>query len=239
MLALALAPALYAQSSEGKTIDELKPYMKEFYALPEQERRAYIEHQQEASRLFNQKRIFESLEELRKAEKIFDKGPETWNLRGSCYVELRAFDKALKCFDKALEIAPENLSVEFNIAEVHFVSRQWQKAHDAFKALLEKLPEQAIALSRISEFKLLLCKIKLGKMEEAVRLANKYDYLDDSPYHYYAKAVLAFEEGDENEAQKWMSQATRIFSSANILAPWHDTMIEVGYVKSFFGGDRE
>ena len=31
--------------------------------------------------------------------------------------------------------------------------------------------------------------------------------------------------------------ANRIFQDPNILAPWQDTLVEYGYIKSFYGGD--
>jgi Flp pilus assembly protein TadD len=78
-------------------------------------------------RLFQQKRIFEALDALEKAGAIFEASPEVYNLRGSCYVEMRAFDKALREFGEASALSKDNPSIEFNIAEVLFVTRQWQK----------------------------------------------------------------------------------------------------------------
>ena len=217
-------------------MDNVLPYQKAFLNLSAEKRAEFAKHQREASKLFNQKRIIESLEAIRLAEEAFDELPEMWNLRGSCYVELRAFDKALECFHKALKIAGENPSILFNIGEVHFVTQRWQEAHDAFSSLLKKIPEERTGLSRITEFKVMLCKLKLGQEDQARILANKYDYLDDSPFHHYAKAALAYHEDDLETAEQEIARATRIFRNAQLLAPWHDTMVEFGYIKSFYGG---
>ena len=242
LILLALSPQLLAQAAKpanGKQVDSLLPHQKAFSNLPLETRKAFITHHREASRLFSEKRIIECLEALKMVEKAFADSPELWNLRGSCYVELRAFDKALYSFRKAAEITDANYSIQFNIAEVHFVSHEWQTAHDVFVDLLKRLPEGRKDLARISEFKVMLCKFKLGKEAEARELANKYDYLDDSPYHYFSKAVLAYEEGDSAAAERWIARAARIFRNATVLAPWHDTLVEYGYIKSFYGGEGQ
>jgi tetratricopeptide (TPR) repeat protein len=216
---------------------ELLPNQKAFLNLPEENRKDFIKHVSEATRLFQQKRVFETLEELDKAEKIFADSPEIMNLRGSCFVEMRAFDKALDQFKKASELSKDNPSIGFNIAEVYFVTKEWQKSVDLFEKILKDIPPANIALSRLVEFKILLCKKKLGKKDEAVMLAEKYDFLDDSPYYYYAKAALAYDDNNLIKAEEWLAIAGRIFQDPNVVAPWQDTLVEYGYIKSFYGDE--
>jgi predicted Zn-dependent protease len=235
------APKAPAEAAEEAPKPELSANQKAFLNLPEENRKNFAKHLNEASRLFQAKRIFETLDELHKAEKIFADAPEIYNLRGSCYVEFRAFDKSIDEFNKALALSPGNPSVEFNIAEVLFVTARtngkWKEAHDAFEVLSKKIPSDNLVLGRLVEFKLLLCKEKLGLKEEVAALADKYDYLDDSPYHYFAKAAVAYEKGDLLKAEEWLAMSGRIFQSPEILAPWQDTLVEFGYIKSFYGDD--
>ncbi|MEO5712144.1 MAG: tetratricopeptide repeat protein [Luteolibacter sp.] len=216
---------------------ELMPNQKAFLNLPEESRKEFIKHLGEASRLFQQKRIFETLEEVDKASKIFEDSPEVLNMRGSCFVEMRAFDKALEQFKKAAALAKDNPSIEFNIAEVLFCTKEWKKADELFEKIMKALPPENIALGRLVEFKILLCKKKLGKDDEVAILAEKYDFLDDSPYYYYAKAALAYDAKDLVKAEEWLGIASRIFQDPNVLAPWQDTLVEYGYIKSFYGDD--
>jgi tetratricopeptide (TPR) repeat protein len=216
---------------------ELLPNQKAFLNLPEERRKEFFKHLNEAERIYKQKRIFEALEELDKATAIFKDSPEIHNLRGSCFVEMRAFDKALTEFKKAADLSKDNPSIEFNIGEMHFVTREWNMALDIFEKVLKQLPPEAIAMSRLTEFKILLCKMKLGKKDEATILAEKFDFLDDSPYHYYAKAALAYEDKNLSKAEEWLATAGRIFKDPKVLAPWQDTLVEYGYIKSFYGDD--
>src|SRR5437763_1319121 len=73
---------------------ELLPNQQAFLNLPEEKRKEFVKHLNEANRIFQQKRVIETLDELNKAAAIFKDSPEIYNLRGSCYVEMRAFDKA-------------------------------------------------------------------------------------------------------------------------------------------------
>lgn len=234
----AAAAAESAAKAEQAPVQDMLPNQKAFLNLAEERRKDFIKHLNEANRLFQQKRIFETLEQLQKAEIIFNESPEIFNLRGSCYVEMRAFDRALEDFNKALTLSEANPSIRFNIAEVYFVTREWQKALEVFEKVLKDLPSQSVALGRLIEFKILLCKNKLGKKDEVLILSEKYDFLDDSPYYYYAKAALEYEANNPVKAEEWIATANRIFQDPNILAPWQDTLVEYGYIKSFYGGDE-
>ncbi len=216
----------------------LLPNQQAFLNLPEESRKEFVKHVSEAGRLFQQKRIFETMEEVDKASAIFKDSPEIHNMRGSCYVEMRAFDKALAEFQKAADLSKDNPSIEFNIGEVNFVTKQWQKAHDIFQKVLKLVPPENTAFSRLIEFKILLCMKKLGKDNDAVILAEKYDFLDDSPFYYYAQATLAYDKKDLVKAEEWLARANRIFRDPNVLAPWQDTLVEYGYIKSFYGEEN-
>jgi tetratricopeptide (TPR) repeat protein len=215
----------------------LSPNQQAFLNLPEEKRKEFVKHLGEAQRIYAQKRIFETLEELDKASKIFADSPEIFNMRGSCYVEMRAFDKSLVEFEKALTYLKNNPSVEFNIAEVYFCTKKWDKALKLFEKILKDLPPENKALVRLVEFKILLCKKKLGQKDEVTILAQKYDFLDDSPYYYYAQAALAYEDNNLIKAEEWLAIAGRVFQDPNVIAPWQDTLVEFGYIKSFYGED--
>jgi len=234
---LVLITPLTAQDTPPP-VDALLPNQQAFLNLPEERRQEFIKHFTEANRIFQQKRIFETLDEIEKAAAIFQDSPEIHNLRGSCFVEMRAFDKALAEFDKAVEYSKDNPSIEFNVGEVYFVTKKWQKALDVFEKVMKLLPPENLSLGRLVEFKILLCKLKLGKKDEVTALSEKYNFEDDSPYYYYAKAVLAYEDNNLVKAEEWLAMASRIFQDPNVLAPWQDTLVEYGYIKSFYGDDE-
>lgn len=243
-LLLAATPLALAQNDEesatGISVDKMLPNQRAFLNLPQEQREEFIKLYRETSRLISQQRILEALDSAIQATKVFEDSPEIHNMIGSCYVEIRSFDKALESFKTALELTANRDSILFNIGEVYFVTKQWEKSIATFEELLKLLPEnKEFSLGRLAEFKILLCKLKLGETEEATVLANKYDFLDDSPFHYFAMAALSYENGDMVEAERSIGRAGRIFRNPAILSSWHDTMVEYGYIKSFYGGDHE
>jgi len=236
--------SLHAQTAAEPQADakEMLPWEKSFLNLPEERRTEFSKHLAKSRELFGQKRVFECIEELDKARAIYPDSPDLENLLGACQVEFRAFDKAMEHFDRANELQPNEPSIQFNIAEIFFVTKQWQAAEEALEALVKTSKEnkatgQAMMMQRLVEFKLMLAKIKLGKMEEAQAMAKLYDHLDDSPFSYFAEAALAYQNDDELTAEMAMARAGRIFQNPAIISPWQDTMMEFGYMKSFFGGD--
>lgn len=234
---------LHAQEVEKKQEPELRPFQQEFLNLPQEKREEFNKKLTEAQRLFGQKRVFETLEKAGEAAAVFPNSPDLLNLEGACQVEFRNFDKALVLFKKADELAPGQPSIIFNIGELNFVNKNWEAAETSLIRVLEMTGKNPVGndlqLARLVEFKLLLSKLKLGKKDEVEKLATKYDYLDDSPFPYYAEAAIHFAAAREIEAEAAMQRAARIFQDPAVLAPWQDTMIEFGYIKGFFGGDLE
>ncbi|BCX50381.1 hypothetical protein HAHE_42890 [Haloferula helveola] len=232
--------SLMPASAQDDRNAKLAPWQQDYLNLPQDRREEFKKHLSKASELFKQKRIFETIDELNAAENIFDDSPEVETLYGACQVEFRAFDKAMEHFERANALTPGNGSVLFNIGEVYFVQKRWDDAQKAFERVLLLLDaDDQFAMTRLTQFKILLCMIKLGKPDEARKLVDKYDILDDSPYPYYAEAAMAYHDGDELKAEAALARAARIFRQEAILAPWKDTLMEFGYIKSFYGGDIE
>lgn len=242
VILLSLVPLALLRAQEAdKPQRDLLPHEQAFLNMPQEKRDDFIKRLGDAQRLFSGKRVFEALEKVSEAQAIFAESPDLLNLRGACEVEFRNFDKALNSFKKADELNPGSPDIVFNIAEVHFVNKDWSAAETTLAKVLTLIGKEPDArrfqLARLVEFKLLLCKIKLGKQAEAASMAQKYDYLDDSPYPYYAEAAIHFSEKRDVDAEIVMARGGRIFQNPAILAPWQDTMIEFGYIKGFFGGD--
>lgn len=243
LLATLFTATLFAQAVKPGEMNldktpELSEAQKEFTNLPEQKRIDYLNHVNEANRLFGQKRIFEALEETESARKIFDLNPDVLNMIASCYVEFRDFAKARDFYKRALALAPKSNVILFNIAELEFVTRNWQSCLDKLKEVLPMVPEAGLQTRRIIELKMLLCHLALNQIDEAKALANKYDPLrDDTPYYYYAQASLRYREKDLIKAEEYLQMANRVFENPAYIAPWQDTLIEFGYIASFYGGE--
>ncbi|MCP5535824.1 MAG: tetratricopeptide repeat protein [Akkermansiaceae bacterium] len=244
LLALALhftlAPQSFAQDETDKTDPGQEPIVgvwRDFMNLPKQQREDYGQKLIKVQNLFNQKRIFDALEKIDELDKIFKDHPAALNIKGACYVEIRAFDKANAIFEQVLAISPNNTNVQFNLAEVDFVTKNWEKAYERFSKLIPLLPAENKAMIRLCEFKLLLCQLKTDRVKEALVLQDKYDAWDDSPFYYYSRAAILYHHDDKLEAEKMLRNARFVWQNDAALAAWQDTLIEFGYIRSFYGGD--
>lgn len=209
--------------------------------LPKEKRAKYFEHYFRADSLFKQKRIFECLDEIHALHEIYSKNPASLNLEGACYVEFRSFEKARLAFAKALKANPGNFNVRFNLAEIEFVTENWAESLKQLEALSKEAESkvQLATMLPLIKFKILLCKLKTDDVEGAKAIVAETDFLDDSPLFYYGNAALEYFADNGAEAEVWLARGGRIFRNPAQIAPWQDTLIEFGYIKSFYGGDLE
>lgn len=75
----------------------------------------------------NNKQIEEAISSFEKSLKIKET-PETWDMLGSCYGEIRNLDLAEKCFLSALLIDPNHAGSHVNLASIYQLRGEWKKA---------------------------------------------------------------------------------------------------------------
>jgi tetratricopeptide (TPR) repeat protein len=233
------SPAIAQKKEEEKKPQPIVAVWQNFMNLPKEQREEYSKKLVKAQNLFSQKRIFDALEKVDELDKIFPNHPAALNIKGACYVEIRAFKKANAIFEEILKVSPGNTNVQFNLAEVDFVTKNWQSAHARFTKLIPLLPSNNKAMIRLCEFKLMLCQLKTDRVKEAIALKDKYDTWDDSPFYYYSRAAILYNEEDKEGADKMLSNARFVWRKNDALSAWQDTLIEFGYIRSFYGGDAD
>jgi tetratricopeptide (TPR) repeat protein len=238
---LATAQDAPAPPEKAPEKPELPQYVLDLQSLTKEDGNKYRENFLRADSLFKQKRIFECLEAIEDVHQIYEGNPSSLNLKGACYVEFRSFEKARIAFAKASAANPGNFNVRFNLAEIEFVTKNYKEALKLLNELATEAGENKAtsAMLPLVNFKVLLCKLKTDDEAGARAIIAKSDFLDDSPLFYYGNAALEYFAEKGPEAEIWLSRAGRIFRDANIIAPWQDTLIEFGYIESFYGGDLE
>jgi CheY-like chemotaxis protein len=92
-----------------------------------------------------------------------------WNDRGLCFRELGDYDEALKSFIRAVELAPEDLEILFDLGEtlekigaMRMDDQYFDAAVQTFNMVLDKLPDSASAWNHIG-----VCLKEMGKAEMA------------------------------------------------------------------------
>lgn len=225
-----------------------------FSNLPLEKRKKYLELKNDANRYFSNKRTFETLMTLHEMKTIFADDPSAYNLLGAIYVEFRDFKKAREIFQQAIDLAGNDPSMLFNLAELEFCDKQWHASLALFSTLLKEMKGQTGSdLAKISELKILLSYLALSKTDDSAvtdeqkkdhlaqanKMRDKYGYLIDSPYYYYANAALEFYKDDRAAGSNWILTAKRVYvNSPGLLTSWDDTLIEFGYIDSHYGGNH-
>ncbi|RMG60596.1 MAG: tetratricopeptide repeat protein [Deltaproteobacteria bacterium] len=99
----------------------------------------------------------EKREEMKEGEKgtspgSEEKGKEIENLleMGKFYYVNRKFDEARERFEKVLEIDPDNEEALLNIALIHELHNEPEKAKEVYQTVLKKHPESAAAREKLN-----------------------------------------------------------------------------------------
>jgi DNA-binding response OmpR family regulator/Flp pilus assembly protein TadD len=116
-----------------------------------------------------EKKYPEAIVAFNNALEIDDKLPYVWNDRGLCFRETGDNKNALKSLLRAVELAPENPELLFNLGEtlemigVLYMSNKYlDSAIQTFKMVANQIPNNASAWNHIG-----ICYKEMGKPEEA------------------------------------------------------------------------
>lgn len=105
------------------------------------------------------------------AGKLYAGNPGLYNLRGACYIEIRNIEKALENFEKAQKLDPSNLTIQFNLAEAHYVNHDYSRALKAFTELLLPFKDNP-GMTPLLQFKRYICARKLDNQPLAAELES-------------------------------------------------------------------
>ncbi len=193
----------------------------------------------EARRLIMQKRVFEAMEPLQVATDIIPAHPTLVLLQANADVLLRKLDSAEERLQGLMKDYPYDSGVVFNLAEVYFIQSRWDDAITYFTKAAEIMAAtQQKQLHTLTEFKIYICHKKKGNVEVATEYEEQFDFTSDTPAYYISQFIKHSHAEDEEEAQRWLAKAKRIFSSQE-MGIWEDTLKEAGYVSTIIsGGDR-
>ena len=214
------------------TTPEAKAAEEEFAKLPAEQREKFQQLLADGEKLLVEKRVPEALQKLTDAEAIAPLHPVVLNLKGSCLVHIRDFERALPYFDKAATLYPAFWQSHFNRAEMFFVEKKWEDSEKKFRELLERGDAIDASTRKLMEYKVILCLIKRQKFDEAQKLIDRYDIYDDTPIYYYSKAAMHFEKDERKEAEEWVTNARGIYD-AQLNSIYEDSLTEIGWLFVF------
>ena len=125
---------------------------------------------------------YEELKNFAKAAEAYDKyvvsSPENpWMgyLRlGLSQMELEEYEKAIETFHKALEMEPQDIKTNYNLAQAYQKAGQYDKAEEAYNKLAEINPDDATVYFKT----ILMMYDQAGLHDQAIEAARKLIQLD-------------------------------------------------------------
>lgn len=88
---------------------------------------------------------------LEKTETLFGQSSELYNLRGVCYKKKGLFDTAKSCYQRAIELAPEDPKLYFNISSCAIAMKLYDDAKTYLEECLRIDPQFEKAQEKIDE----------------------------------------------------------------------------------------
>ncbi len=138
---------------------------------------------------------------------IEDKQAELWHGRGRVLTKQKQFVRAESDLNKALELAPNHLGVQIDLAALHYYKEDFDEAARVYSVIIEKAPDVADKAVADAHYGRALCRLKLGKGRLAVKDLERALELRPS----YAKAcqqlaAIYIEQGDHEKAISILSE---------------------------------
>jgi len=227
---------------------QISDLAKEFNKLSKEDKKKFIELKNKAQKLITEKRVAEGLYEAFAAQNIFSHDLQLNNTIATAYVELRDMEKALKILLESQEIDPYNPIVILNIAEIHFVSKNFKESLRLY-IILEQIADFSPVMRNLKSlitFKKELSQLGLAKAESSseedkvkyLELFNKAvdsrDYRDHDLLTYFGKAAQAYHNKDGKTANEWIQKAASIFNNPTGQAMYIDALVEFGMISGAF-----
>jgi len=196
-----------------------------------EERESFARHLAAAARLMQSSEVQASLEHILEAEAISIKYFALHNLKGAAFSKVRDFEKARVSFAKCLELKPDSLEAKFNLAEMDFVQKDYEKAFEAFNSLLSDNPVMPAQTRNLLLYKNYLCLLVLDRSEEAEAILEKFRFDSDTPEYYFGNAAKYFQAEDKEEARGWLKSAARVYDRS-LQTLFLDSIIEIGWIET-------
>ena len=92
-----------------------------------------------------------TLDVLEKTESLFGQSSELYNLRGVCYKKKGMFDTAKSCYERAIELAPDDPKLYFNISSCAIAMKSYDDAKSYLEECLKIDPKFEKAQEKIDE----------------------------------------------------------------------------------------
>lgn len=161
---------------------------------------------------FDSNKYDNALAKLQEANKLKPSTPYILNLLGAAYTKKKDYTAAKEQFDLALALDYQFFPAQFNLGEIFFLQKQYAQALEHFTKMSRNYP-----YNELLQFKIVLCLLLTDHVDEAKKMFARMKFPGAEPAWYYAKAAIAYKEGNKGEARDNISAADLMYSGKTSL----------------------
>jgi tetratricopeptide (TPR) repeat protein len=132
--------------------------------------------------------------------------PTYLTLQGLIHMKKGQYAKAEESFARARENSPANPMSALNLAETLYLRGRYAEALKEYRSV-----DKDAEFKPFAQYKEVLCLIKSGQSDEAVRLAKEIKPSEKDPASYYALAAINFHQGRRDQALYFVESARRLY----------------------------
>jgi tetratricopeptide (TPR) repeat protein len=190
--------------------------------------RSKFEQSQQA---FRQRDFATALKLVDEADKADPNQPATLNLRGEILMQQGQFDDAEDAFKKAAKLDPKLRDAQYNLAQIPFKKKEYEKARDRFETLYKRIPGgEKNQAAELIKFKIYMTLLMEGKETRAHSMMEEFQFTGDTPALYYAQAAWEYKHNNAQKAEDWTNSANKIYSPA-LNGVFADAFYDVGWLQ--------
>jgi len=188
--------------------------------------REYVNLLREAGILLARRDFPAVLSKLDAADNIKANLPDSLNIRGAVYLEMKEYAKANQFFEQALKIQPGAFWPKFNLAEINLLQKKSPEARAGFEAI-----RISGGYSELINFKIVETYLVEGSFEVAGEHVAKMKFPGDSAAYYFAHAAFELAQGKKEKGMEWVKSGEGVFGKART-SFFYDSLADLGWVES-------
>jgi len=187
---------------------------------------AYVGILREAHQAVQQGKLDDAITKASAAIQLNPKGLEAYVLRGFIYSEKKIYDKSEQDFQMALQIAPDNSTVKFDLAETKFIQKQYSDARPGFATILTDKDDD---FRDLAAYKIFLCDLYGGQANDASKELDAFNQAGSRPSYYFGNAAWDLFNHKTEDARGWLTSASNIYTpQKNSL--YASSLVSLGYL---------
>jgi Tfp pilus assembly protein PilF len=165
-----------------------------------------------------------ALDKVNLAIRLAPQDPDSYGLRAGIYAHKQLWPEAEKDYQKVLEIDATNSPAKFDLAEIKFKQKHYDKARSDFLAL-----EKDDDLGDLASYKVFLCDLAGGHIDAAGKELDAFNQVGGNASYYFANVAWSLYHHKTEEGRGWLSSAIQIYAQDKVNS-YSISLEDLGYL---------